>query len=752
MASPYEVAIHLTVSGNAQSGLAGLSQQMNKLNEGAEKLHKAFALIFVGGEMKRWGEDALGYVKKTLDAAGELSHELAKIKTLGITPQQFAQAKAAAFAAPGQVPGITSLDALRIYGQTYSPLGHENALKMLVPLATFVQAVGATTGNYKTAEDKIYSMVRAGDLMGKFMNSMTHQVDIEKLQHFLDLGARVIQATHGRVGADQWFALAQQGGPALSNMSDQGLLTMAMITQAMGGGRAGTALSSLFTQFQGGIMTKWRAQKLMEIGILDKNAVQEVTPGGHIMWRKGSEPGTTPFARAMAEDPLKAIGILQTAMATHGYPTIEKQVPLLFELFQRQTSIREIHDLLRNLPQLQQERGRITEGLGASASANLRNTEDYEQAIHNLDAAFRELMMQTGFPAVQALIPFLNNLGKAVLSLANVVTAHPDATKNLLAIATGFGVAMTVLGTLAISAGIAALLGGGTIIVGLTALTGALAGLAAVNWSVISPGIQWLIEKLNALHGAIIALEVTAFEKVIGWMRSFGDAISELWNKIKSLNPFSHTSYEGGGVGGGGGIINTSYGGAAGGGLGRHFGSGVGGSGRALSAGEHAQYASMIRQYGGEQADNLLKIYGTEGASSYYGDYVHGKPTSFGPFQSHFPGMANKMLAAGIDVRDKSTVPAQIEWMRKYGERTGGYSSDIWHGLRKHGGSLRAAPHMPPPAKGGETHVHNNIHLDGKIIARSTSKHLANHAQYATSVGRADGRGTFMGPGFEQFA
>jgi hypothetical protein len=105
------------------------------------------------------------------------------------------------------------------------------------------------------------------------------------------------------------------------------------------------------------------------------------------------------------------------------------------------------------------------------------------------------------------------------------------------------------------------------------------------------------------------------------------------------------------------------------------------------------------------------------------------------------------MLAAGIDVRDKSTVRAQIEWMKRYGETHGGYSSDIWHGLRGHGGSL------PASRRGGETHVHNHhIHLDGKVIARSTSKQFVRAAQYPTSVGRQDGHGTFMGPGAEAFA
>ncbi len=427
----YDTAIKLSLVENGV--LSGISAIVAQLARGTGEVKK-FESALGNLKLTAWGVagafagfEAIKGVKALADHAKDLSHELVQIKNLGISPAQFEQAKAVSLAAPSQVPGTTTVDALKIYGQIYSPLGHENSLKMLNPLAEFVQVVGSTTGNYKAAEDKVYNMVRAGDLMGKFMNSMTHQVDIGKLQHFLDLGARVIQATHGRVGADQWFALAQQGGPALSNMTDQGLLTMAMITQAMGGGRAGTALSSLFTQFQGGIMTKWRAEKLMDLGILNKNAVEEITKGGHIIWKKGLEPGTTPFARSMAEDPLKAIGILQNAMATHGYPTIEKQVPLLFELFQRQTSIREIHDLLRNMPQLQQERGRISEGLGISASFNLRNTQDYTQVMHNATAAWNDMMAKIGLPITVAAIPIMHKITEVFLKLGTLATAHPEA-------------------------------------------------------------------------------------------------------------------------------------------------------------------------------------------------------------------------------------------------------------------------------------------------------------------------------------
>jgi hypothetical protein len=151
----------------------------------------------------------------------------------------------------------------------------------------------------------------------------------------------------------------------------------------------------------------------------------------------------------------------------------------------------------------------------------------------------------------------------------------------------------------------------------------------------------------------------------------------------------------------------------------------------------------------------VLKIYGTVCAGGYVGD-KNLKYWSYGPFQANMaPGaVGDWMLKQGVDPRNPATVPDQIRLMRKWGAQHGGWSSDVWYGLRdQHIGSLRAHPAtLPPRNKGAETHVHNHIYMDGKVIARNTSKHFVRAAQYPTSVGRQDGRGTFMGPGAEVFA
>jgi hypothetical protein len=100
-------------------------------------------------------------------------------------------------------------------------------------------------------------------------------------------------------------------------------------------------------------------------------------------------------------------------------------------------------------------------------------------------------------------------------------------------------------------------------------------------------------------------------------------------------------------------------------------------------------WRSMISERGGGQGGMLQKIYSSEGLSCYVGDVG----TSFGPFQLHYGsggwgnksrGMGNVFTEqTGLNARNRSTVPAQIRFMVRWGA-VHGFSSDIWHGLRTH--------------------------------------------------------------------
>jgi hypothetical protein len=201
MTQIYDTVIKLSL---VESGvLSGISAVVAMLARGTGETKK-FESALGNLKLAAWGAagvfagwETIKGIKILADHAKELSHELAQIQKLGITPGQFAQAKAASFGMPAQVPGVTTVDALKIYGSSYSMFG-DQTLKMIKSIATFSLVLGNQTGNYDKAADSILAMIRAGDLMGKFVDAATHQVDTTKLEHFLDLGTKVINGNARR--------------------------------------------------------------------------------------------------------------------------------------------------------------------------------------------------------------------------------------------------------------------------------------------------------------------------------------------------------------------------------------------------------------------------------------------------------------------------------------------------------------------------------------------------------------------------
>jgi len=334
--------------------LAGISAVVAQLARGTGEVAK-FEKALMGLKGAAWGAasafagfEMIKGVKALADHAKELSHELVQIKKLNadMSGKEFGQISDWAMGMPGRVPGTTSVEALKTYGAIQSMFGKDQALAMGDSIARFGQVLGNQKGNWDNTSEQILKMIRAGDLLGKFVDSTTHKVDVGRLQKFLDLGTKVVNATHGMVSPATWFQMAQQGGPALSNMTDEGLMSMAMAAQGMGGFRSGTAMTSLYQQMIGGKMTQYAAQELSGLGLVGKD--YEVTKGGHIVWGKGALD--TPFTRMVQKDPLKAADMMRDALEKGGYTSIETQVPELFKMLGRQTTQRLMHDFMRNFP------------------------------------------------------------------------------------------------------------------------------------------------------------------------------------------------------------------------------------------------------------------------------------------------------------------------------------------------------------------------------------------------------------------
>ncbi|MCJ2084595.1 hypothetical protein MKK88_01110 [Methylobacterium sp. E-005] len=746
-------------------------------------------------------------LRSILDAGGERQHVLTAIRKQNATDSEILAAVTASRKLSQQIQGVTETEALEAYGANRGIFGHKDALAMMKPLLEYTQVVGGTTGDYAGASKKVYDMTRAADLMGKLVNPETHEVDTDKFKHFLELGSKVTLGTHGKVDAATWLGLAQQGGPALSGMSDKGLVTMGMVSQIMGGQRGGTALTSMYQQMVGGKMTKSAAEQLRELGLVGDFTVGR---GGHVSFAKDAL--NTEFTKTLKDDPLAAVEVLRKAMANRGITDIEQQVPKLFEILGRQTTQRLVHDLLRNAPQMLGERERILGSKGIDESRNLQNDQDYKQAEHNLSASWKNLMTALGQTGVQTAVDAMNGLAKGINTIAGVANANPTATKIVLEGLAGLGVAFAALSVAGVIAGAAMLIPGGGVALAITGLISVFGTLAAFNWKIIDDVVgkvapfaaQWEETKTKFYSGvASFVSELGTYasklaDEIKSWPGRLATAIAEmgaslvtaigdmLKNLFSKLNPFSKTAFEGGeGIGGliqkasFGGGANDNFGGIGSGlsrdglgGSGSGLGSGLGGSGggaglahaRGVLSRANPEMVAYIRASAirnGINPDIALRIAASEGL----GGSIPGvrmtpgdKGTSFGPYQLHYGGRGSLgteySRATGHHAGDPRYWQEQIDFALRYAGKNRTWAP--WFGRGPAGVGThegfgykgQAAPTAGAPPKPVEKRpIMVDLHMDGKKMGRAIAMHQADDHLFPKKAGATDNHGEWRAPG-----
>ncbi len=423
MTDTYKIAVEIALAGNLSQALTGIAGRLSGLHGKVGQIEKAMggwgdALVAVGGILAA-GAIVQG-IDSIIDSTRELSHELVQIQKLGISTEQLSGLRAAAINVTRNVPGTTETSALSMFGQTYSMLGYSEAIKALPELARFAQVLGNTTGDYDSANKSVYQMIRSADLIGRLSDPITKQLDPERLEHFLDVATRVAQATHGQIGPQQWLALAQQGGPALRGLNDAGLIGQAIIGQAMGASRAGTASMSMFQQFAGGTMFTRNAEALQDLGLLQPGDWH--TDHGRVILDDSTSKRLMESLRA---DPLKFMtDTLLPLMQQRGITSPDEQIREIFRIFGRQTTQRMTADEISNIKQMLSERERISAALGTPQAFDVQNAHDIEQALQNLTASFTNLKTALGGPESE-------NITRGINRLTSVIDFLSEATRKL---------------------------------------------------------------------------------------------------------------------------------------------------------------------------------------------------------------------------------------------------------------------------------------------------------------------------------
>lgn len=514
----YKIGIALSMSSNHNAILSALSSHLlhahanvNNLTSGFSRLKVAIA----GALSATAGIGILHTMAKLVDKTKEFSDELVKLENMGAAMRAdvlSGDITKRAFDISQRVP-MKVTDLMKIPGATYSILGQKEAMETWEDLAK-LSFVLQSQKDYKGDPGKdLQQLIRAGEMTGRFTDAEGH-IDIPRLKKFLDMSTRIISATHGMVNPQTMLGMAQQGGFTERGLSDEGFYSQAIMAQAMGGPRSGTALLSLWQQMAGGTMLTRSAQGLQDIGLL-KPGEWETGKGGHVIL---GEDASKRLTKLIGKDPLDFAAKLVENLKERGITDQEEQMRKVMRALGRQTTQRYSAEMVNNFHQMLAERERMMSGMGAEGSFDTIMGKSVGGNIEGMKNAWGNLLMAVAGPNSEQTIKVLQSITGMLNSMQRSVTGTDPET--IMSIAKGvgaLGVALSVGGAVAILAAIGP---AGWLIGGLAALAVALSDERFRKWlqssSIADAVTGWFTANLLNPSKSWLASNSIA-EAVSGW-------------------------------------------------------------------------------------------------------------------------------------------------------------------------------------------------------------------------------------------
>lgn len=148
------------------------------------------------------------------------------------------------------------------------------------------EMVAPTLAKMKFANHAMYGEEEGRENERKFMD-MLKVIELrgglaskEAFINQADIIQRILTATGGRVGPNEWLNVIKTGGVAAKGIKDESFYyQMEPLVQEMGGHRVGTALMSAYSNIYQGKTTKRAANNLEKLGLVDTSKVKHDKAG-----------------------------------------------------------------------------------------------------------------------------------------------------------------------------------------------------------------------------------------------------------------------------------------------------------------------------------------------------------------------------------------------------------------------------------------------------------------------------------------
>jgi hypothetical protein len=518
----YRIGVSIVLANGVSPVLAVIGRDLLHLHTSTRQIEQNFsgwgrALAGVGAILA--GSTILGAMVKLTKQASEFNEQLIKMKRLGGEAGEMAndgRLTKRAFDIAQRVPMKVS-DIMKIPGVTYSMMGMHEADETWEALAKYAFVLQSDKKYKGDVTGDLQKVIRAGEMSGRITDPVTKQIDPHRLEKFLSQASQIAAATHGMVGPDALLAMAQQGGPTLRGLTDEGFLTMAIQAQMMGGHRAGTAYMSLWQQLAGGTMLKRTAQGMEEMGFLKPD--EWSSEGGHVSIKPEASKR---LGKMIGEDPLAFARAINEDLAKKGITDPVEQMQAVLRMTGRQTTQRFTMEEVVAFQQMIAERERLKQGMGNEDAFKLLQKESVNANVKAVSNAWDNFVTALAGPNSENLIRVLQSMTNVLNQMTAAVSKlSPEQMNVIYQVVAGIAGALVAIGAVAL----ASLLGIPALI---AAVVGAFVTLVAINWETIKNG-------MHAFEQGVVRIASIAWDKVTGVFNTIASAISSFVDKILDI-------------------------------------------------------------------------------------------------------------------------------------------------------------------------------------------------------------------------
>jgi hypothetical protein len=445
-----------------------------------------------------------------------------RIAALGLKPEDTKQA--VDYAKRMKTFGTSTNDNLGLMLDATTAFADVHHAEMVMPTLAKMKFANKAMFGAEKGEDnerKFMDMLRVIEMRNGLASEQTFMDQADKVQ-------RVITATGGRIGPEEWLNFIKTGGIAAKGLSDSAMYyQLEALVSEMGGNRVGTATMSAYQNLYQGRTTKRAAQNIEALGLIgDPSKVKHDKAGQMSYLNPGALKGGDIFRTNQFEWMEK---VLLPAMAAKGITDEQEIIDKIGSIFSNRTASNLFATMYQQREQIHKN-ARLNAGADGIQQLDLKARAIISGKEVDTMARFHDAMLEAGKAILPAYTSLLNTAANALQGITRFAQENP-------VLASYIGKAVLWIGLLA--AGFGALTLGAAALLGPFAVVRYGLGLFGVRAAVLSPVLTLLGRAFGIVGTAILwvgrALLMNPIGLIVTGIATAAFLIYKYWGPISSF-------------------------------------------------------------------------------------------------------------------------------------------------------------------------------------------------------------------------